>query len=112
MCHTLSKVSDRSHALTNYYDNIDVQINYANKNNNKLSIGAFHIKPSTEIPTIQCISNNEFILSDYEENSVLNEYFSSVWNIDDTGVTLHDNYMLYDDIFGDSQRTRPFGYIL
>lgn len=73
---------------------------------------AFHIKSSTEIPPIQCISNNEFILSDYEENSVLNEYFSSVSNIDDTGVTLHDNYMLCNHSFGDSQRTRPFGYFL
>ena len=48
----------------------------------------------------------------YEENSVLNEYFSSVSNIDDIGVTLHDNYMLYNDSCGDSQRTRPFGYFL
>ena len=73
---------------------------------------AFHIKPSTKIPPIQCIHNNEFILSDYEENSVINEYFSSVSNIDDTGVTLHDNYMLNNDSFVDSQRTRPFGYFL
>lgn len=54
----------------------------------------------------------QFILSDYEENSVLNEYFPSVSNIDDTSVTLPDNYMLYNDSFGDSQRTRPFGYFL
>lgn len=52
----------KKHTITTFYYNINAEINDSDKNNNKLYWKllkeAFHIKPSTEIPPILCISKD------------------------------------------------------
>jgi hypothetical protein len=98
----------KKHALKNYYDNIDVYINDASKDNNKLywklMKDVFQTKPSREIPPIRHTADNgdiKYIFSDIEKIKALNEYFSSISNVDESGTNLPDNYLLCEETLSD-----------
>ena len=94
----------KKHAILNYYNNIETHLNDCSKNNNKLYWKlikeVFQVKSNNEIPPIQFTSENGsniIAFSDKEKSEVLNKYFSSISNIDDTSHSLPDSYSLCND---------------
>ena len=94
------------HAISNYYDNIEVYLEDSSKNNNKLSWrlmkDSFNIKLSNEIPPIQIFNDRgikTMAYSDFDKIEALNLYFSSISSIDDSNETLPNKYyMCYDTL--------------
>lgn len=95
----------KKHALCNYYDSIDLQLSDASSNNNnklywKLIKDAFHAKPTKDIPPIQYTSDTggfNIAFTDTEKVDVLNKYFSSVSNVDDSLSQLPQLYHICND---------------
>ena len=89
---TRNKVNNmEKHALQSYYDNIDFYINDAIKTNNKLQYWKllkddFHIKPTMDFPPLQYTTHSgesKYMFSDMGKINALNDYFSSIANVDD-----------------------------
>jgi hypothetical protein len=104
---------DKLNTLIHGYDwqsiiNDNSPIDLATKNNNKLYWKlikeVFQVKSNNEIPPIQFTSENganSIAFSDKEKSEVLNKYFSSISNIDDTSHILPDSYPLCNDNLND-----------
>ena len=72
----------KKHAISNYYDNIEVYLDDSSKNNNKLywrlMKDSFNIKSSNEIPPIQIFDDRgikTMAYSDLDKIEALNLYF-------------------------------------
>ena len=98
----------KKHALQSYYDNIDLYINDANKNNNKLYWkllkDVFHTKPTMDLPPLQYTTHtgeSKYIFSDMGKINALNDYFSSIANVDDKDTNLPSYYSLCDETLSD-----------
>ena len=107
--HIRNKVNNmKKHALQSYYDNIDLYINDANKNNNKLYWkllkDVFHTKPTMDLPPLQYTTHtgeSKYIFSDMGKINALNDYFSSIANVDDKETNLPSFYSLCDETLSD-----------
>ena len=98
----------KKHALLNYYDNIESYIDDASKNNNKLYWkllkDVFHTKPGNELPPIKYTDSNgkdSIAFSDIDKIEILNEYFSSISNISNTGKSVPEMFLQCDDSLED-----------
>ena len=85
----------KKYALSNYYDSIDFYISDASINNNKLYWkllkDVFRAKPTNDIPPLEYTTETgERIIafSDSDKVDLLNNYFSSVSNVDDSSQQL------------------------
>ena len=96
----------KKHALQSYYDNIDLYINDA-KNNKlywKLLKDVFHTKPTMDLPPLQYTTHtgeSKYIFSDMGKINALNDYFSSIANVDDKDTNLPSYYSLCDETLSD-----------
>ena len=95
----------KKYAISNYYDNIEQNLAEASKNNSKLFWkllkDAFNVKSSTVIPPLVYYPDNRaqsIAFSNEEKVEALNNYFSSISCIDDSGANLPDMYFLCNNV--------------
>jgi hypothetical protein len=63
-------------------------------------IGNFQVKADNEIPPLQFTSENGIDMKAFSDK-ILNQYFSSISNIDDTSHNLPERYSLCNDSLSD-----------